>query len=312
MILSVGMMVCDTVLSPVPDDILTRDCAMIDKPVQSCGGDALNTAIGLAKLSCKVAIAGKIGNDSNGKFLLDVCRQHGVDAGGVVISEEYSTACSYALIDKNGERHFLSEINIFNDLGYEDINTELIKQADVVYVGSLLAMKKMNNDGIHRIFKLAHENDCLTVMDAAINDKETPDINKILPEILPYADVFFPSISEASAMAGTEDIDEIVKWFKKYGCRYFGIKLGSKGCFVTDFKESRYIEPPKGLPVVDTSGAGDSFMAGLVCAMTNGKPFFEAAAFGTVIGSFNVGKQGATAGIPTYQEACAFYEKWKH
>ena len=70
-ILCVGMMVCDTIISPVPDDVLSKDSVMIEPPVLSCGGDALNTAIGLAKLSCDVTMAGKTGVDSNGAFLIE-------------------------------------------------------------------------------------------------------------------------------------------------------------------------------------------------------------------------------------------------
>ena len=311
MILSIGMMVCDLVLSPVPDNILSIDCSMINKPVMSCGGDALNTAIGLAKLSCDVAIAGKIGNDLNGKFLINTCEQYGINMSGIVVSDTYPTACSYALVDTKGERHFLSEISIFNDFSLKDIKPSLLREADIFYVGSLLAMKEMDNEGIAEIFKYAKSKGYLTVMDAAINDNENPDLEKILPQILPYTDIFFPSINEAKMLAESDDIEVIVKYFSKFKLKHFGIKLGDKGCFTTDFKEEKYIECPKGLPVVDTSGAGDSFMAGLVCALTHGQSFFEAAEFGSVIGSFNVGKRGSTAGIPTYQEAMDFYRKWK-
>ncbi|MDD3139847.1 MAG: carbohydrate kinase family protein [Lachnospiraceae bacterium] len=311
MILSIGMMVCDTILGPVPEDILNKDCAMINEPVLSCGGDALNTAIGLAKLSCDVAIAGKIGNDANGKYLLDVCRKNGVDIKGVVTSNEFPTACSYALVDTKGERHFLSEISMFNAFSHRDIDKSLIAMADVFYIGSLLAMKQMDEEGIEEIFKIAKQKGAITVMDAAINDFENPDLQLILPKIFNFTDIFFPSISEASYMAGSDNIEEIVKWFLQFNLKYLGIKLGSKGCFVTDFTSQKFIPCPKGLPVVDTTGAGDSFMAGLVCALVHGKDFFEAARFGTVIGSFNVGKKGATVGIPTYKEAMEFYEKWK-
>ena len=63
------------------------------------------------------------------------------------------------------------------------------------------------------------------------------------------------------------------------------------------------------MPVVDTSGAGDSFMAGLICALSHGKTFFEAAKFGSLIGSLNVGKKGATGGIPSYDEAIDIFKQ---
>ena len=112
-ILCVGMMVCDTLISPVPFDILTLDSVSINKPSICCGGDALNVAIGLAKLGAEVSITGRIADDANGRFILKECEKHGVGTAGVVYDTECATAASYALVDEKGERHFLSEKSIF-------------------------------------------------------------------------------------------------------------------------------------------------------------------------------------------------------
>lgn len=308
-ILCVGMMVCDTIISPVPDDVLSKDSVMIEPPVLSCGGDALNTAIGLAKLSCDVTMAGKTGVDSNGAFLIEQCRHYGVHTDGVIRDGKCSTACSYALVDMEGERHFLSEVSIFHQFGADEIPDELIQKADLIYVGSVMAMNRMDNGGIQNLFERAHRFKKITVMDAAMNDSEICDWNKVLPPIFKETDIFFPSMIEASFIAGTDQINQIREKFSESGIRYLGIKLGGKGCYVTDFTEEQYISCLKNMPVVDTSGAGDSFMAGLICALSHGKSFFEAARFGSLIGSLNVGKKGATGGIPSYDEAMEIFNQ---
>ena len=308
-ILCVGMMVCDTVISPVPDDVLSRDSVMIEPPILSCGGDALNTAIGLAKLSCDVTMAGKIGADSNGTFLMEQCSHYGVQVDGIIKDNNCSTACSYALVDTEGERHFLSEVSVFHQFGADEISDELIQKVDLIYVGSVMAMNRMDNGGILDLFKRAHHYKKLTVMDAAMNDSEVCDWDKVLPPIFRETDIFFPSMIEASFIAGTDQIDKIREKFSDSGIQYLGIKLGGKGCYVTDFKEEQYIPCFKDMPVVDTSGAGDSFMAGLICALSHGKTFFEAAKFGSLIGSLNVGKKGATGGIPSYDEAIDIFKQ---
>ncbi len=308
-ILCVGMMVCDTVISPVPVDVLSRDSVMIEPPVLSCGGDALNTAIGLAKLSCDVTMAGKTGADSNGTFLAEQCRHYGVHTDGVIRDEKCSTACSYALVDSEGERHFLSEVSVFHQFGADEIPDELIQKADLIYVGSVMAMNRMDNGGIADLFERAHRYGKMTVMDAAMNDSEVCDWDQVLPPIFKETDIFFPSMIEASFIAGTDQIDRIRERFSTSGIHYLGIKLGGKGCYVTDFKEEQYIPCLENMPVVDTSGAGDSFMAGLICALSHGKNVFEAARFGSLIGSLNVGKKGATGGIPSYEEAVKIFQQ---
>lgn len=308
-ILCVGMMVCDTVISPVPNDILSRDSAVIEPPVMSCGGDALNTAIGLAKLSCDVTMCGKIGMDANGSFLMDECKSYGVHTDGVIVDKERTTACTYALVDTEGERHFLSEISVFHCFRAEEISDELIQNADLIYVGSVMAMKCMDNGGISQLFQRAHQFGKITVMDAAMNDSEVCEWKEVLPPIFKETDIFFPSMIEAAFIAGTDEIDKIYKSFENSGVRYLGIKMGAKGCYVTDFKNEQYISCPLNMPVVDTSGAGDSFMAGLICALSHGSEFFKAARFASLIGSLNVGKKGATGGIPSYEEAVAIYNQ---
>ena len=120
--LCIGMMVCDTLISPVPENILELDSVRIDKPRICCGGDALNVAMGLAKLGCPVSIIGRIGRDSNGSFILKECQQNHIDSSRVIFDQECGTAASYALIDTNGERHFLTEKSVFYRISGTDVS----------------------------------------------------------------------------------------------------------------------------------------------------------------------------------------------
>ncbi len=271
--LCIGMMVCDTLLSPVPSNILTLDSVKIDKPSVCCGGDALNVAIGLAKLGNSVSVAGRVARDANGKFILNECNKYGIHASGVVYEEECATAASYALIDENGERHFLSEKSIFEKLSGEDISDEAIEETDMIYIGSAMAMRKMDEGGIKDVFLRAHRLGKMTVMDAAYNleDPERDWLSYLAPAFM-ETDVFFPSMDEAVKITGQTDPELIAECFKKFPMKAFGVKMGAKGCFVTDFKEKRFIKCPEGLPVVDTTGAGDSFMAGLMTGLGRGVP----------------------------------------
>ncbi len=309
--LCIGMMVCDTLLSPVPSNILTLDSVKIDKPSVCCGGDALNVAIGLAKLGNSVSVAGRVARDANGKFILNECNKYGIHASGVVYEEECATAASYALIDENGERHFLSEKSIFEKLSGEDISDEAIEEADMIYIGSAMAMRKMDEGGIKDVFLRAHRLGKMTVMDAAYNleDPERDWLSHLAPAFM-ETDVFFPSMDEAVKITGQTDPELIAECFKKFPMKAFGIKMGAKGCFVTDFKEKRFIKCPEGLPVVDTTGAGDSFMAGLMTGLARGLDVFSSSEFASCVASKNVGSIGGTAGIPDYEEAFDLYQSF--
>ena len=306
-ILSVGMMVCDILISPVPSDIMTRDSFGICKPVVTCGGDALNVAISSSKLGMDVSIAGRIGNDANGAFILSECGKYRIDTSNVVRDDQCTTATSYALIDDQGERHFLSHRDIFSNLVFEDINPIQIERADCVYLGSAMALSSMNDDGIAELFKAAHIKGKMTVMDAAIDEKQT-DCNwfERLSSAFKETDVFFPSYDEAKLITGKDDPGEIAETFRKFGMKAFGIKLGSEGCYVTNFHEERIIPGLKNIRVVDTTGAGDAFMAGLICALSHQFDIFQSAEFANVVAALNIGALGGTAGVPDFETVQQF------
>ncbi len=310
--LSIGMMVCDTLISPVPSNILSLDSVAINQPQMCCGGDALNVAMGLAKLGCPVSVIGRIGHDANGRFVLDECERCGVDTSDVVFDQECGTAASYALIDTEGERHFLTEKSSFYRTDGKDVPDHAIADADIVYIGSAMALKKLDEGGIADIFSRAHKSGKITVMDAAVNIEDADkDWMTLLDAAFQETDVFFPSMNEATVLTGESEPEKIAEYFKKYSMKLFGIKLGSKGCFATDFEKNLYIKCPTGMPVFDTTGAGDSFMAGLSCALMNGWDRFEAVRFASCVATKNVGAVGGTAGIPNYADAVKFYEEWK-
>jgi len=305
------MMVCDTILRPVPDDILEKDAISIEKPVITTGGDALNVAVGSSKLGLQVTVAGRIADDLNGRFIRQVCDRNRINTAGLVNDVEHGTACSYALIDRNGERHFLSSREIFHALSCADISDELIKNSDAVYFGSVMCMKKMDEGGIADVFERAHKFGKLTVMDAAVNnDFPQRDWMKYLEPVFSETDIFFPSIDELKYMTGISNPEEAVEIFRPFHMKYFGVKLSSKGCYVTDFGKGEYIRSAKINRIADTDGAGDSFMAGLICAVSHNMDIFHACKFASCVAGKNVESYGGTEGIPGYEEALKLLEKY--
>lgn len=305
-VLCVGMMVCDTILAPVPDQILQMDTAEIRHPVVTCGGDALNVAIGLGKLGVPTALAGRVARDSHGELLLDTCARYGVDTQSVVYDETCPTASSYALVDRTGERHFLSEKSIFARLSAADVPDAAIAEADIVYFGSAMAMEEMDRAGICSLFTRAHALGKLTAMDAALNPGVQRNWLSYLAPALRETDYFFPSLGEAVAITGKTSLGEILDCFRPFSMRMFGVKLGAEGCFYTDFQTEHRVRCPQGMPVVDTTGAGDSFLAGLLCGLARGMTHEEAVWLASCVATLNVGAVGGTAGIPDFEGAMAF------
>lgn len=310
-VLSVGMMVCDILISPVPKNILSRDSVNIKPPKLTCGGDALNVAIGLSRLGEKVSIVGKVGADTNGDFVKRYSFNQGVNIENVVTVEEIATPTSFVLIDENAERHFLTNKDMFREMTGDEIGDSVLEQHDLIYFGSVMSLPKMDEGGLLKLFRKAHKYGKVTIMDAAMDDTRlNADWNEILNEVFYETDYFFPSMQEAKAITKTDNLQEIAAYFKKFGMKGFGVKLGEKGCFATDFNSEILIPAVHDIEVIDTTGAGDSFMAALICSIAKKNNFYDAAGFANYIASLNVQKIGGTAGIPTYAEGLNAYKKY--
>ncbi len=309
-ILCVGMMVCDTLLFPVPADVLERDSVSIQTPVTSCGGDALNVAMALSRLGAETAICGRVGQDKNGAYIQTACQEAKIDTSGITVDLECGTAASYALIDPAGERHFLSDRKIFHRLTDADVPDYLLDWADIVYMGSALAMEQMNAGGLERLFRRAKDRGKITVMDAALSDAAVPAswLEQLKP-VFAYTDVFFPSREEAQSITGVQELETLLECFHGLGLQAFGVKLGADGCMVTDFRRTEHIPAVPNIKVVDTCGAGDSFVAGFLQGMLQGWDVFSCAKLGSCVAALNVQAVGGTAGVPTFDSALAYYHK---
>lgn len=312
-ILSAGLVYCDIVLSPVPGDIMKMDNSVIAPAVMHTGGDALNVAVVLAKLGMQVSLAGKIGGDMNGSFVKRELIRQRVDTEGILVDPSHDTAVSYVLVGLDGERHFLSECSINEAFRSRDVPDEMIENADMVYFGSALAMTGMPDSETADLFCRAHQRGKITAMDASV-----PGILKeqgksgieLLKDTMQETDIFIPSYEEAVFLSGETEIERIIQKFEGFRLKVFGIKLGSGGCVLTDFKEQVRLSVYPELSVVDTTGAGDCFMGGFLCGYLHGWDLRKAGCFACAVSAFGIQEQGASEGVPDFETVLRYMEKY--
>ncbi|MFP3041286.1 carbohydrate kinase family protein [Treponema primitia] len=307
-VLCVGLVICDTPLIPVPESIMQMDVCQVESPKNSTGGDALNVAITLTKLGLKASLSGLIGNDSNGDFILNHLHEVGVDTRGISRHPSLGTAASYVLIENNGKRHFIVSGALNAELKYEHIPQDLIEEADLVYFGSAMCMSAMDQGGAAALFKKARSLGKITVADTAVANPnlDTDYYRNLLEPMLKETDIFIPSYEEAVLLTGKADLPGIRDALAPYKFTLLVVKLGSKGCYVTDFKQEWTIPTFAEFKPVDTTGAGDSFTGGFIQGYLIGWPPETVALFANTVASFNVTKVGATGGVPDFKTAYSY------
>lgn len=187
----------------------------MDKVNVSTGGPVSNTGIALSILGNKVELMGKIGNDYFGDGVLSQLREHNVEKGMIVAKGE-NTSYTVVIVPPGFDRIFLHHTGTNDTFCAEDINYDLIQKAKLFHFGYPPLMKTIfQNDGeeLVKIFKRVKEMGVTTSLDMSLPDanSESGSVNweRVLEKVLPYVDIYMPSVEETMFMIRRNDFDEL-------------------------------------------------------------------------------------------------------
>jgi ribokinase len=113
--------------------------------------------------------------------------------------------------------------------------------------------------------------------------------------------VSMPNAGELELLTGMADYRRGAEAMLEKGVKVVAVKLGSRGCYVTDGRQSHNVEAFK-VKVVDTTGAGDAFCAGFLYGLIKHKSLEECGRLGNFVASRCTTKMGARAGLPTLKD----------
>ena len=257
---------------------------------EACGGSAANAVVGLARLGLKTGFIGKVANDREGKLLLNDFKKENVATSGIIVSEGGRSGVVMGYVDQKGERALYVDPGVNNSLEFNEINLEYTSHTKFLHLTSFVGEKP---------FK-AQKNLVKKLPDARISiDPGALYAKKGLTSLKPIlkrAFVAFPNGVELKLLTG-EDYRKGSKILLKEGVGIVAVKLGEKGCYVTDGRESHLIEPYK-VRIVDTTGAGDAFCAGFLYGLVKSKDLYECGRLGNFVASKCIEKIGARTGLP--------------
>ncbi len=306
--LCVGQAICDLYLHPVTPAVFERHDNPLDGIPVYGGGDANNASIDLKRIGGEVALATSLGADTFGHQVLKLLQQEGVDTR--FVSRRADLPTSVHVIMLSGDENLRGNAYLKGTgqaVERKDIPDEAIEWADHVHCVSVLSQPLLDGEGVASILKYAKSLGKTTSMDLQLdNDLWTPEecLEKVA-QALPYCDVFLPSIDEAKVVAGTDDPLELKEFFGKYGIKIFGVKLGSKGAFITNYEEDIWQEPLyRGAPV-DTLGCGDAFCSGFIAGYTRGLSLRGCGLMASAAAAKICGSIGCSDGMTSYDELVA-------
>ncbi|NJD03542.1 MAG: carbohydrate kinase family protein [Ruminiclostridium sp.] len=301
----VGILVADAIARTVNNLPDKGKLDLVDKIELFTGGCAVNTAIDMARMGLNIAIIGKIGNDGFGKFLSGTLKDEKVDIKGLVAADGSNTSASLVTVDSNGERSFMHCVGANGEFSVNDINYDVIRDSKIVFVAGTMLMPTFDGEQCAGFLKKAKEMGKYTVLDTAWDSRGR--WMKVLKPCMEYIDLFIPSIEEAEQLSGKNDPEEIADVFLSMGVRTAVIKMGKKGCFIKDSNGEKHTIPTYSkIKAVDTTGAGDSFVAGFLTGMTKGWSLYQCGLMGNAVGTHCVMAAGASTGIKSFREITEF------
>lgn len=305
-ILCTGILVSDTIVKPVHRDIFGQDTARVSELFYTSGGDAMNQALTLCHLGNQVAIAGAVGADAAGDRLLATLKEAGIDASHVQRSNTAGTACSIVLCEEDGERHVLYYPGA-NEAFYMPQCGDL-SNYDMLAIGSLYSIPKMDREGFAQLLPQAKQQGVKVLADMTENTAGTS--REAIAALLPYIDVLCPSLLEGQVFTGQTTPETIIRAFWAEGASTVVLKAGKEGCYVGEKDTIQQVPTYLEAPVVDTTGAGDSFTAGLIHGLLKGLPLAESACFACAVGSVAVGALGATTAVRSERQILDFMQQY--
>lgn len=231
------------------------------------GGAVSNVAVNLSRFGVKTGIISKIGKDFLGNFLIEFLKKNKVDVSYVTGIDNHKTGLVFVFLDKKGERDFsfYGAPSADQFLNKNDIKSEYIKSCKILHFGSIGMIGYSSRCATLKAIKIARKNGKIITYDPNVRlNLAEGNINKFRENIkkyFKYADIIKLSKEELKFLF---DI-EIYELKKKniFGNKIVFISCGAAGCYVKYRNFLKYI-PGYKVKVIDTTGAGDAFMAGIL------------------------------------------------
>jgi sugar/nucleoside kinase (ribokinase family) len=267
------------------------------------GGCAANTATALAKLGVRVVVAGKVGNDIFGDFIIRDLQRKSVDISGISRSANHGTSKTVILPVIGKDRRYIHTFGANADFAASDVDPRLSNRSGVFYLGGYLTLPSLRSSELCALLQLAHAGGARTVLDVVLPGDQT-DGHPALADVLPHVDFFLPNDNEAGRLTGESDTQS-QRQLLRYGCDTVVITMGERGALLMNRRKT--IEMPAFVTqVVDPSGAGDAFAAGVIVGVLEKWEMARTLRFANAIGASACMALGCNAGVFTRPQADAF------
>jgi fructokinase len=311
-VITCGEMLIDFV-STVPGVTLMEAPAFEKAP----GGAPANVAVGLARLGISTGFMGKVGDDEFGRYLQVVLDSNGVDTSRLLFTTEARTALAFVSLRQDGEREFVFYRHPSADMLFApyEVHVPYVARAHLFHYGSIALGAEPSASATLHAAIVARENGLFVSYDPNLRLNLWPSAEAAREGMLrgwEHANLIKISEEEASFLSGTDDLEVAARDLWHDNLRLLAVTQGTEGATVFTPSMSAHV-PGFQVQAVDTTGAGDAFLAGLLFSLypslhhlmlgdLDEEQLLQAVRFANAAGALTTTRRGAIPALPTLEE----------
>jgi 2-dehydro-3-deoxygluconokinase len=270
---------------------------------QGFGGDTSNAVIAASRQGARVAYLSRVGEDHFGRMLLDLWQAEGVDVSAV--SRDAQAPTGLYFVNHGPQGHSFSYLRAGSAASR--------MQPQTMDLSAAARTRWLHVSGISQAISASACDTVFTAIETAraANGKVSFDPNLRL-SLWPLAraraticatiamtDLFLPSLDEAVALAGTDDVPAIFAWARAHGAHTVVLKSGPSGAWYAEQGAEPQLAAARAVQAVDATGAGDCFDGSLLARLAAGDALADAVRYANVAAGLSTLGHGAVAPIPT-------------
>ena len=274
---------------------------------RSVAGDSLNIIVAASRLGTNTGYITKLGNDPFEGYLLDIFTSEGIDTTHVLSSDGFN-AVHFVTVMPDGDREFVyyRAGSAPSTIKPEELNPEYISGAKIMHCSGIAqAISSSSRATVLAAAQIAQLNGVPVSYDPNYRHQlwNPSEAKEAMEELMPYVDIFLPSApADSKVLFETEDPEKVIQEANRRGVETVVVTLGEEGALIGAEYEVMQLDPMPAGPVIDTTGAGDSFKGGFIHGFLEGKSVAESALIGNVCAGITITGRGALNPMPYRKE----------
>lgn len=260
--------------------------------VEISGGSAANTMAGLASFGASAAFIGKVADDQLGKVFAHDLKAIGVEYETALSTDSAPTARSFILVTPDGERTMNTYLGASVELGPEELNHNFIERAQITYLEGYLFDPAAAQEAFHEAAIKTADTEgevALSLSDSFCVERHRAAFRSLIQG---GVDILFANEDEICSLYEVKGFDDALQAVRAAGTMA-ALTRSEKGSLLMDGDEIHLIDAVPDVHVVDTTGAGDLYAAGVLAGLTQGRSLGECGHMGSIAAAEVISHMGA-------------------